>query len=116
MKAHRHAREGDAEDLADLLEVGIDRSVPVVIESALPIPVPCPLLPCLRQFREAVDGRLDNLGHDNLLKRKRPGAVAGPEWCVRRSEEHTSELQSLMRISYAVFCSKQKKADLPHTS
>src|SRR3546814_1789008 len=28
-----------------------------------------------------------------------------------RSEEHTSELQSLMRISYAVFCSKKKK---PH--
>src|SRR3546814_10132807 len=28
---------------------------------------------------------------------------------VRRSEEHTSELQSLMRISYAVFCLKQKK-------
>src|SRR3546814_1289970 len=27
---------------------------------------------------------------------------------VRRSEEHTSELQSLMRISYAVFCLKQK--------
>src|SRR3546814_2144359 len=30
----------------------------------------------------------------------------------RRSEEHTSELQSLMRISYAVFCLKKKK----HTS
>src|SRR3546814_5873554 len=33
-------------------------------------------------------------------------------WAVRqqpRSEEHTSELQSLMRISYAVFCSKKKK-------
>src|SRR3546814_3069194 len=29
---------------------------------------------------------------------------------VRRSEEHTSELQSLMRISYAVFCLKKKKA------
>src|SRR3546814_10357744 len=28
---------------------------------------------------------------------------------VERSEEHTSELQSLMRISYAVFCLKQKK-------
>src|SRR3546814_3901257 len=27
----------------------------------------------------------------------------------KRSEEHTSELQSLMRISYAVFCLKQKK-------
>src|SRR3546814_6038357 len=28
---------------------------------------------------------------------------------MRRSEEHTSELQSLMRISYAVFCFKKKK-------
>src|SRR3546814_2194231 len=28
-----------------------------------------------------------------------------------RSEEHTSELQSLMRISYAVFCLKKKQAD-----
>src|SRR3546814_6387459 len=30
---------------------------------------------------------------------------------VRRSEEHTSELQSLMRISYAVFCLKKKTND-----
>src|SRR3546814_3991757 len=29
--------------------------------------------------------------------------------CIFRSEEHTSELQSLMRISYAVFCLKKKK-------
>src|SRR3546814_5233595 len=29
--------------------------------------------------------------------------------CAIRSEEHTSELQSLMRISYAVFCLKKKK-------
>src|SRR3546814_3848672 len=29
--------------------------------------------------------------------------------CIGRSEEHTSELQSLMRISYAVFCLKKKK-------
>src|SRR3546814_7478770 len=33
--------------------------------------------------------------------------VAG--WRIFRSEEHTSELQSLMRISYAVFCLKKKK-------
>src|SRR3546814_10327592 len=32
-----------------------------------------------------------------------------------RSEEHTSELQSLMRISYAVFCLKKKKKDQYHT-
>src|SRR3546814_5422156 len=30
-------------------------------------------------------------------------------WDAIRSEEHTSELQSLMRISYAVFCLKKKK-------
>src|SRR3546814_4401944 len=33
---------------------------------------------------------------------------------VDRSEEHTSELQSLMRISYAVFCLKKKKAKSSH--
>src|SRR3546814_4662651 len=32
-------------------------------------------------------------------------------YCARRSEEHTSELQSLMRISYAVFCLKKKKTE-----
>src|SRR3546814_4794159 len=32
-----------------------------------------------------------------------------------RSEEHTSELQSLMRISYAVFCLKKKKTNKHHT-
>src|SRR3546814_1095652 len=34
---------------------------------------------------------------------------ASTEPRIRRSEEHTSELQSLMRISYAVFCLKKKK-------
>src|SRR3546814_13309538 len=32
-----------------------------------------------------------------------------PDLLTDRSEEHTSELQSLMRISYAVFCLKKKK-------
>src|SRR3546814_1160137 len=38
--------------------------------------------------------------------------AGGDAFCsptLRRSEEHTSELQSLMRISYAVFCLKKKK-------
>src|SRR3546814_2131076 len=37
---------------------------------------------------------------------------------VERSEEHTSELQSLMRISYAVFCLKKKNKEqvIPHPS
>src|SRR3546814_7804971 len=42
----------------------------------------------------------------------RPGTL--PRDAVDRSEEHTSELQSLMRISYAVFCLKKKQRAL-HT-
>src|SRR3546814_7590334 len=37
------------------------------------------------------------------------GAQIESELAEARSEEHTSELQSLMRISYAVFCLKKKK-------
>src|SRR3546814_9270170 len=37
-------------------------------------------------------------------------AVIAGEPRLERSEEHTSELQSLMRISYAVFCLKKKKS------
>src|SRR3546814_5703836 len=40
----------------------------------------------------------------------RHSASLRPQW---RSEEHTSELQSLMRISYAVFCLKKKKTSQP---
>src|SRR3546814_7938768 len=40
----------------------------------------------------------------------RPDQIAERRFrCDHRSEEHTSELQSLMRISYAVFCLKNKK-------
>src|SRR3546814_12958757 len=39
----------------------------------------------------------------------REGWTIATVTAARRSEEHTSELQSLMRISYAVFCLKKKK-------
>src|SRR3546814_2320512 len=41
---------------------------------------------------------------------RKPPAT-GPKVLDDRSEEHTSELQSLMRISYAVFCLNKKKTD-----
>src|SRR3546814_8777466 len=44
-----------------------------------------------------------------LLARSRTDAGADESLTFGRSEEHTSELQSLMRISYAVFCLKKKK-------
>src|SRR3546814_15849477 len=40
----------------------------------------------------------------------------GTPFTLVRSEEHTSELQSLMRISYAVFCLKKKKTTTPTTN
>src|SRR3546814_10862599 len=46
----------------------------------------------------------DALGRD----RRRPVVLGA----LKRSEEHTSELQSLMRISYAVFCLKKKKQNI----
>src|SRR3546814_7869537 len=46
-----------------------------------------------------------------LYKGSNDASRVPPEWhgWLHRSEEHTSELQSLMRISYAVFCLKKKK-------
>src|SRR3546814_6507256 len=53
-------------------------------------------------------------GHGSVAGRRFTGARLGRGngiGRVLRSEEHTSELQSLMRISYAVFCLKKKKTD-----
>src|SRR3546814_6052989 len=46
-------------------------------------------------------------GHGTLLSHTRRKLMSRHSYC-KRSEEHTSELQSLMRISYAVFCLKKK--------
>src|SRR3546814_9959972 len=48
-----------------------------------------------------------HLRHQNLLEPAQQVAQVARQ--RPRSEEHTSELQSLMRISYAVFCLKKKK-------
>src|SRR3546814_3707779 len=51
-----------------------------------------------------------------LIARAAGGEVSIPfDDLILRSEEHTSELQSLMRISYAVFCLKKKKTNQTHT-
>src|SRR3546814_5268702 len=53
------------------------------------------------------------IGMESLRQRDLPAAHpcerGRGQIAVERSEEHTSELQSLMRISYAVFCLKKKK-------
>src|SRR3546814_6910011 len=70
-----------------------------------------------RFFRQA----RTELGLEPIEDNKSAGAAAlkrhshGPEAAQSRSEEHTSELQSLMRISYAVFCLKKKNTNLTQT-
>src|SRR3546814_8801632 len=58
----------------------------------------------------AISRRLAMLAAAGLATLTIAGAVAG-DALAQRSEEHTSELQSLVRISYAVFCLKKKKQE-----
>src|SRR3546814_7189579 len=59
--------------------------------------VQVPLAETIRGFKEITEGKHDHLPESAFYM---------------RSEEQTSELQSLMRISYAVFCLKQKNTTL----
>src|SRR3546814_1738321 len=63
----------------------------------------------LRYDREAVDGSYLDMATVRAISAR----ITGMTYAERRSEEHTSELQSLMRNSYAVFCLKKKK---PHNN
>src|SRR3546814_4933789 len=62
-------------------------------------------------FAMATEGLTEVSNPSSLFLTHRDEAVSG---AVVRSEEHTSELQSLMRISYAVFCLKKKKNTKKH--
>src|SRR3546814_1811299 len=63
----------------------------------------------------AADGRLRDAREISDVETRRPAGRLAAHGILpgrrsgARSEEHTSELQSLMRISYAVFCLKKKK-------
>src|SRR3546814_8686965 len=74
-----------------------------------------------RELHIAINGTEEEkkaLGNHALLSRPwEPATCLDPElrhdlWDWLRSEEHTSELQSLMRSSYAVFCLKKKNTKL----
>src|SRR3546814_9124572 len=56
-------------------------------------------------LRRRIPRRQGGNGHPTRPRKKRYSLLAD---ATHRSEEHTSELQSLMRISYAVFCLKKK--------
>src|SRR3546814_7678542 len=64
--------------------------------------------PARRDEPAAVPLSVEHPRHPDGQDRRDPVADQNTPPMVRRSEEHTSELQSLMRISYAVFCLKKK--------
>src|SRR3546814_19453221 len=71
------------------------------------------LFPYTTLFRSAVGAGADITAQRVAAVRQLPRndyARIYEPGCGGRSEEHTSELQSLMRISYAVFCLKKKKS------
>src|SRR3546814_1273719 len=79
-----------------------------------------PGLPAIRVPTLVLCGRQDASTPLELSEEIAAG-IAGSRLCIieDRSEEHTSELQSLMRISYAVFCLKKKTNQsnrTPHTT
>src|SRR3546814_6473636 len=65
------------------------------------------LFPYTTLFRSGTTALLLAIGPEGLFA---PAALNGTGFCLLRSEEHTSELQSLMRISYAVFCLKKNNS------
>src|SRR3546814_2762829 len=76
----------------------LDADIPFGLTSSAPAGFPRPGRP----FPAVEDPRV-------VPPQRRHRPCLNPLFSSRRSEEHTSELQSLMRISYAVFCLKKKK-------
>src|SRR3546814_10768344 len=68
----------------------------------------------VRRHLDLVDDFTIDIGHVTLERRAAELCGGVPDKAVvTRSEEHTSELQSLMRISYAVFCLKKQNHKIP---
>src|SRR3546814_2396580 len=65
----------------------------------------------LRREHRLFDSIIGAAFQDAMRGKLQVADWAKDEVVPSRSEEHTSELQSLMRISYAVFCLKKKKRD-----
>src|SRR3546814_9481112 len=60
------------------------------------------------RIAKAIDALSANSDHETKTMTEQAATASMMKQFADRSEEHTSELQSLMRISYAVFCLKKK--------
>src|SRR3546814_4495929 len=78
-----------------------DAAVTARLQQVLPL---CDLVVGTEEEVHILGGSTDTLAALRAIRERTPALLV-----LKRSEEHTSELQSLMRISYAVFCLKKKK-------
>src|SRR3546814_7711009 len=103
---------------SDLLDVGEVRRGILGLEIAPALMRPARLRHHRNQFGLHHDAAVGPLVLEDRIfqadDRAAHGGIALDDPVERRSEEHTSELQSLMRISYAVFCLKKKKTPIEH--
>src|SRR3546814_7167925 len=111
-------RSGDPLALGDLL-LGMQCTLPLSVtftsNTKFPADLPPPRVYSILD-RMLVLALGERLTQPYLIDTQRDdGNIAIYVQLTDRSEEHTSELQSLMRISYAVFCLKKKKS-LSHTT
>src|SRR3546814_4777791 len=99
-----HARRDDAGRLgSSARRRGMKR---ILLLALAPLAIPVPVT------AQTMDH--SNMPGMQMPAPKKPAAKPAPRR-QPRSEEHTSELQSLMRISYAVFCLKKKNKSSMHT-
>src|SRR3546814_10623964 len=100
MDARLADRGGYGDPGAGVAEIGsrcLGETEQAAVEPAGPLQIRC--------LDRHVEQASDNAGHDCDCN---PCIQFAGFKCAKRSEEHTSELQSLMRNSYAVFCLKKK--------
>src|SRR3546814_10230845 len=97
-RRRRAMNNGNRLDLLQLLPA-LYRSLDITAGSPLQA-----LMAVMQRQYDAIDANIEQLYDDWFI-----------ETCQDRSEEHTSELQSLMRNSYAVFCLKKKKSHATNT-
>src|SRR3546814_2912404 len=95
-----------AEPYAFYRRAGPDLLVGALVPGGLDEPAVVHLHVAVGVEGRPVDGDAEVLVDHDVLERPGPRRL--------RSEEHTSELQSLMRISYAVFCLKKKTTNKTH--
>src|SRR3546814_7389240 len=104
--AHAAERRGEVASVGAVVLAGEGHRVPGILSAE-------------RQRQIALPYRvLQRVGYERLAFEVQPAVrpavrVDRRRYVNRRSEEHTSELQSLMRISYAVFCLKKNKKRTP---